>query len=81
MITFVSDIHCSDELIGDCQLNGLNKAVNPGHVNMPIIFSSILFSQFVLFKKAQEWHLSFPSAALAIPAETNGIKFYRTANV
>lgn len=54
MITFVSDIHCSDELIGDCQLNRLNKAVNPGHVNMPIIFSSILFSNSVLFRKAHK---------------------------
>lgn len=38
MITFVSDIHCSDELISDRQLNGLNKAVNLGHVSMAIIF-------------------------------------------
>lgn len=51
MITFVSGVHCSDELIGDRQLNGPNEAVNPGHVNMPIIFSSILSSHSVHFKK------------------------------
>lgn len=54
MITFVSDVHCGDELIGDCQINGLNKTVNRGHVNLAIIFSSILSAHSGLSKKPQE---------------------------
>lgn len=81
MITFVSDVHCGDELIGDCQINGLNKTVNRGHVNLAIIFSSILSAHSGLSKKPQEWHPSLPSAILAKAAETNGVKVYRTTNV
>lgn len=54
MITFVSDVHYGDELIGDCQINGLNKTVNRGNVNLAIIFSSILSAHSVLSKKPQE---------------------------
>lgn len=77
MISSVSDIHCSHELIGDCQLNGQNKAVSHGHVNTATVFH---LCSFYSFQKTQECHLSLKAAILAKPAEMNGMKVYRTAN-